>query len=86
MLFWFRWTVLKPNWIRVPIYWFGVTYHSLVLEGVVDTAEDEPEGPEVLKAKLEDEVSHQYQCPHQQELHIQKCAAKTEMQLFLMKS
>ena len=54
-----------------------MTYQSLVLKGVVDTAEKEPEGPEVLKAKLEDEVCHQDQCPHQQELHIEKCAAST---------
>ena len=52
------------------------TNQSLVLEGVVNRAEQEPEWPQVLEAEVKDEVSHQYQHPHHQEFHIQKCAAR----------
>lgn len=42
----------------------GVAYQSLVFEGVVDTSEKQPERPEVLEAKFENEVGHENDRPH----------------------
>ena len=35
------------------------TYQSLVFEWVVNTADQEPERPEILKSELQDKVGHQ---------------------------
>ena len=35
------------------------TYKALVLEGVINTAQEQPEWPQVLKTEFQDEVCHQ---------------------------
>ena len=49
------------------------TNQSLVFERVINTAHEKPEGPQVLKAKLQKKVCHEYKAPHQQKFQIQEC-------------
>ena len=52
----------------------ALTHQSLVFEGVVDTPEEEPEGPEVLEPELEEVVGQQHQHPQEQQLHVDQGA------------
>ena len=40
------------------------TYQSLVLERIINTTQQQPEWPEILKSELNQEVCHQHQDPH----------------------
>lgn len=53
-----------------------MTHQPLVAEGVVDAAQEEPEGPQVFKAELEEEVCGKHQQPYQQELQVHKGAGR----------
>lgn len=57
---------------------FTCTYQSLVLERVVNAAHQEPEGPQVLEPKLQNEVCQQDQRPHRQELEVHERRADGE--------
>lgn len=48
--------LVNPNLERQSI-----THQTLIAEGVVHTAKKEPEGPQILKAKLEEKVCRQHQ-------------------------
>lgn len=48
------------------------THQPLVSKGVVHTPDEEPEWPEVLKPEVQYKVCQQHQCPHHQELQVQK--------------
>lgn len=52
------------------------THQALISEGVINAAYEEPEGPEVLKAKLQNKVCKQYQRPDHQKLQIQERTGK----------
>ena len=51
------------------------SYQSLISEGVVDTSNEKPEGPQVLKPELQHKVSQENQHPHYQELQVQERTA-----------
>ncbi len=48
------------------------THQALVSEGVVNTTNEEPERPEVLKAELQHKVCQQHQSPDHQKLQVQE--------------
>lgn len=48
------------------------THQALVSEGVVNTANEEPERPKVLKAEVQDKVCQQHQRPDHQKLQVQE--------------
>lgn len=52
------------------------SYQPLISEGVVDTSNEKPKGPQILKAELEHKVSQQDQHPHYQELQVQERAVE----------
>lgn len=52
---------------------------ALVFEGVVHTTEQQPKRPQILKTELQDKVCQQDDCPYQQELDVQKCAAAVDI-------
>lgn len=52
------------------------SYQPLISEGVVNTSNEEPKGPQVLEAELQHEVSQQNQHPHYQELQVQEGAVE----------
>jgi len=58
----------------------AVTYKSLILHRVADTSSKQPKRPEILETKVEDEVSHQDEHPHTEELNVGKCAAHNRKQ------
>jgi len=53
------------------------THKSLILHRVADTPSKQPQWPQILETKVEDEVRHQYEHPHAEELDVCKCAAHT---------
>jgi len=54
------------------------TYKSLILHRVTDTSSKQPKWPEILEAKVEDEVSHQDKHPDTEELYVRKCAVQNK--------
>lgn len=44
------------------------SYQAMAVEGGVDTSEEEPARPQVLKAKLQDKINQENQDPHHHKL------------------
>ena len=52
------------------------SYQSLIFERIINTPEEEPEGPEVLEAKLQKMIRHKNQSPKQQKLDVDQSAER----------
>ena len=53
-----------------------LTYQSLIFERIINTPEEEPEGPEILEAKLQKMISQKNKSPKQQKLDVDQSAEK----------
>lgn len=58
------------------------THQALVSEGVVNTANEKPERPEVLEAELQHKVCQQHQRPDHQKLQVQERTETHRTQTF----
>ena len=52
------------------------TYQSLISERIIDTAQEQPEWPKVLKAEVEKVICTQHKEPYQHKFNVDNTAAK----------
>jgi hypothetical protein len=55
------------------------THQSLIFEGIVNTPQEKPEGPEVFEPELEKVVGQKNQSPEQQELDVDQSTETKRM-------
>lgn len=52
-----------------------VPYQALVLEGVINAAKKQPEGPQIFESEVNHEIGDEHKGPYKKELHVDESVA-----------